>query len=82
MNNKNSNQVAKGKEQEGWNSKKLTEEASQKDGDEIQREMSQDNSADGKSNDSETVGSIDKNETPQGREEAKNDKEGKANVNG
>lgn len=82
MNLKNSNQTKEGKQREGWDSKKLSDEASQKDGDEIQREMRRGDESKGNPDDRDIVGSVDKNETAHGREEAKNDKERKANVNG
>ena len=82
MNKKNSNQGTEGKKREGWDSKKLADEASQKDGDEIQRQILRGDESKGNADERDVVGSIDKNETPHGREEAKNDKKGKANANG
>lgn len=82
MNSKNSNQTEAGKKRDGWDSEKLSDEASQKDGDEIQREMRRGDESKGNPDDRDIAGSVDTSETAHGREEAKNDKERKANVNG
>ena len=82
MNSKNSNQTEEGKKREGWDSKKLSDEASQKDGDEIQREMRRGDESEGSPDDRDVAGSVDSNETAHGREEAKNDNKEKANANG
>ncbi|HQU83547.1 MAG TPA: hypothetical protein PKY59_10495 [Pyrinomonadaceae bacterium] len=82
MNEKNSNQVEQGKKREGWDSKKLSNEASQKDGDEIQRQISRGDESEGNADERDVVGSVEKDETAHGREEAKNDIKGKANANG
>ena len=67
---------------EGWDVDKLGDEASQKNTDEIQRETLRGDETEGDANERDIVGNVPTNETWQGREEAKNDKEGKANANG
>ncbi|HEY8563084.1 MAG TPA: hypothetical protein VIL74_22090 [Pyrinomonadaceae bacterium] len=67
---------------DGWNMEKLGDEASQKNTDEIQREALRGDETEGDANDRDIAGNIDTNETWQGREEAKNDRPGKANANG
>ena len=67
---------------EGWDVEKLGDEASQKNTDEIQRETLRGDETEGDPNERDIVGSVDRNETWQGREEAKNDTQGKANANG
>jgi len=67
---------------EGWDVEKLGDEASQKDTDEIQRQTLRGDETKGDANERDIAGSPDRNETWQGREEAKNDTKGKANVNG
>jgi len=69
------------KEQEGWNIQKLGEEASQKDEDEIQRQTLRGDETEGNPDKRDNAGSIDSDETPHGREEAKNDVKGKTNTN-
>jgi len=75
------NEKAKGNREE-WHVHKLADEASQKDVDEIQRETLRGDETKGDSNERDIAGRVDSNETPQGREEAKNDITGKANANG
>jgi hypothetical protein len=67
---------------EGWNVEKLGDEASQKNTDEIQREMLRGDETKGDPNERDIIGNVDRNETAQGREEAKNDVKNKANANG
>ena len=68
--------------QEDWNIKKLADEASQKDEDEIQRQTLRGDETKGNPDNRDNAGSVQSDETPQGREESKNDVAGKANVNG
>jgi len=67
---------------EGWDVQKLADEASQKNIDEIQRETLRGDETKGNADDRDNAGNVESNETPQGREEAKNDVKNKANVNG
>jgi hypothetical protein len=67
---------------EGWNIKKMADEASQKDEDEIQRQTLRGDETKGNPDNRDNAGTVGSNETPQGREESKNDVPGKANVNG
>ena len=69
-------------ERENWDVQKLGNEASQKSTDEIQRETLRGDETEGDADDRDIVGNVDRNETWQGREEAKNDTKGKANRNG
>lgn len=82
MSNEANNQFSDSKKREGWDSEDLSEEASQKDEDEIKRQMNRGDESKGNPDDRDEVGAVDTDETAHGREEAKNDKEGKANVNG
>jgi len=65
-----------------WSSDKLGDEASLKDKDEIQREIRRGGENKGDADDRDVAGSASSDDTPHGREEAKNDKKGVANVNG
>lgn len=67
---------------EGWEMQDLAEQASQKSEDEIQRETLRGDETKGDPNNRDHAGNVSKNETPQGREEAKNDIANKANTNG
>jgi hypothetical protein len=67
---------------EGWGVQKLADEASQKDVDEIQREILRGDETRGSADDRDNAGNVNKNDTWQGREEAKNDLKDKANTNG
>jgi hypothetical protein len=69
-------------DQEGWDVQKLGDEASQKNVDEIQRETLRGDETKGDADDRDIAGNVNTNETWQGREEAKNDAKGKANING
>ncbi len=67
---------------EGWSVDELAEEASQQEVNEIQRQTLRGDETKGDPNERDIVGAVDPNETAQGREEAKNDRQNKANVNG
>ena len=67
---------------EGWNIDKVADEASQKDEDEIQRQTLRGDESKGNPDNRDHAGSVDSDDTPQGREEAKNDLVDKANANG
>ena len=67
---------------EGWNVKEIADEASQKTEDEIQRETLRGDETKGDADERDIAGSANRNETWQGREEAKNDIPGKENANG
>ncbi|MBS1792626.1 MAG: hypothetical protein JSS81_02160 [Acidobacteria bacterium] len=67
---------------EGWNIDELGAAASQKDRDEIKRQVLRGDESKGDPDDRDNAGKVASNETPQGREEAKNDLRGKANTNG
>jgi hypothetical protein len=60
----------------------IGEQASGKEADEIQREILRQGENDEAADDKDIAGSADTSETPQGREEAKNDTRNKANSNG
>ena len=66
----------------GWDADEVAREASQQQEDEIQRQIKRGDETKGDPNVRDIAGSVDSNETPQGREEAKNDVSGKANTNG
>jgi hypothetical protein len=66
----------------GWYADEVAREASQQQEDEIQRQIKRGDETKGDPNVRDIAGSVDSNETPQGREEAKNDVSGKANTNG
>ena len=67
---------------EGWNSEQIAAEASGKDEDEIQREMKRGGATGEAADERDVAGSVDSDETPQGREENKNNAGGIANQNG
>lgn len=71
-----------GEQKEGWQLQQVANEASQKDEDEIQRQALRGDETKGNPDNRDNAGNVDSNETPQGREEAKNDVKGKANTNG
>jgi hypothetical protein len=58
-------------DKQGWNAEKLAEEASQKDGDEIQRQMKRGDETKGDADERDDAGTVHKNDTAQGREEVK-----------
>jgi hypothetical protein len=70
------------KKNDSWNSRELSDQASLKDSDEIQKEIIHGSRSDGDPDSRDEAGSVDPAETPQGREEAKNDVKGAANING
>ena len=76
-----SSQEAIGSREE-WKVGELAEQASLMDVDEIQREILRGDETVGDPDERDYAGRVDSNETAQGREEAKNDVKGKANVNG
>ncbi len=67
---------------QNWDAKEIFNEASQADEDEIQRQTLRGDETKGDPDDRDHAGSADSKDTPQGREEAKNDIAEKANVNG
>jgi len=67
---------------EGWNADEISVEASQQDEDEVQRQIKRGDESKGDANDRDHAGTSSFKDTPQGREEAKNDTKGKANDNG
>lgn len=81
MQNKNEDSKSQG-ERDGWDVKSLSEEGSQIDEDEIQRNLRRGNETKGDADERDIAGRSASKDTPQGREEAKNDIKGKANING
>jgi hypothetical protein len=67
---------------EGWQVDDLADQASQQDVDEIQRQTVRGDESKGNPDNRDNAGNVISNETPQGREEAKNDVADKANANG
>ena len=65
-----------------WKIKKLADEASLKDKDEIQRQILRGDETKGNPDNRDNAGTVTSNETPHGREETKNDAPNKANTNG
>ena len=77
--------VSRGKDEgsrNGWNVKELSDEASQIDEDEIQRQLRRGDETKGDADQRDIAGRSESKDTPQGREEAKNDVKEKANTNG
>ena len=62
--------------------KDITDEASHRDSDGVLRQTLRGDETEGDPNDRDIVGATDSEDTPQGREETKNDKAGAANRNG
>lgn len=58
-------------EREGWNAEKLSEEAVNQMPDEIMRQILREDETSEDVDDQDVAGGADRNETPQGREEAK-----------
>lgn len=56
---------------QGWDSDEIAEEASQKDEDEIQREMKRGDETKGNPNERDDAGAVKESETAHGREEKK-----------
>ncbi|HEY0658758.1 MAG TPA: hypothetical protein VGD05_09800 [Pyrinomonadaceae bacterium] len=69
-------------ERDEWNVKELSDEASQTDENEIQRQLRRGDETEGDADERDIAGRSESKDTPQGREEAKNDIKGKANTNG
>lgn len=69
-------------ENQGWNVKKINKEGSNQEADDTLRRTLRGNENKGNPDKRDIVGSVDFNETPHGREEAKNDTRSKANNNG
>lgn len=65
-----------------WEVKNLTEQSVNELPDETLRRTLRGNENKGDPDERDIVGNVDSNETPQGREEAKNDTRSKANKNG
>lgn len=77
--------VSQGKDEgqrSGWDVKELSDEASQIDEDEIQRQLRRGDETKGDPDKRDVAGRAESKDTPQGREEAKNDVKEKANING
>ncbi|MCU1290245.1 MAG: hypothetical protein JWN60_2474 [Acidobacteria bacterium] len=69
-------------QREGWNVKELSDEGSQIDENEIQRQIRRGDETEGDADERDIAGRSASKDTPQGREEAKNDVKEKANING
>lgn len=69
-------------QQNKWKSDELGDEASLKSEDEIKREMLRGNEEEGDADKRDNAGAPDKDDTPHGREESKNDKDEVVNANG
>lgn len=67
---------------QGWNLEDIASEASQRTDDEIYREARRGDETKGDADERDAAGSSAFEDTPQGREEAKNDVQGKSNTNG
>lgn len=77
--------ISRGKEEgqrDEWDVKELSDEASQIDENEIQRQLRRGDESTGDADERDVAGRSESKDTPQGREEAKNDIKNKANVNG
>lgn len=59
-------------ERQGWSAEKVSEEAANKESDEIIRQMKRGDETKGDADERDIVGSPETNETPHGREETKN----------
>jgi hypothetical protein len=57
---------------EGWSAEKLSEEATNKEPDEVTREIARGDETKGDADERDIAGAPEKNETPHGREETKN----------
>ena len=66
----------------GWRADEVARQASQQDENEIQRQIKRGDETKGDADARDNAGSAAFKDTPQGREEAKNDVDGKANSNG
>lgn len=67
---------------DGWNAGDVSDEASLKSDDEIRREFQRGDESMGEPDKRDAAGTVDNDDTPQGREEKKNDLKGAANQNG
>ena len=65
-----------------WSAERITDEASQRSGDEIERQIRRGNEARGDADERDIAGASEFEDTPHGREEAKKNQVGKANNNG
>lgn len=74
--------ISSAEEREGWKVDELADEASQIDEDEIQRQTLRGDETKGNPDNRDHAGSVESDDTPQGREETKNDTPDKANANG
>lgn len=68
---KKENQAISNVELEDWSVKDIADESTNLPSDELQRQMLRGDETKGKADDRDIVGGVEKNETPQGREEAK-----------
>ena len=68
---KDDKEELKNVERQDWNAGKVAEEATNKEGDEIIREMLRGDETKGNPDERDVVGSVDSKETPHGSEEAK-----------
>ncbi len=59
-------------EKQGWSAEKISAEASNKESDEIVRQIVRGDETEGDADERDIAGSADNTETPQGREETKN----------
>ena len=69
-------------QRQGWSVKEVAEQGSQNDKDEVQRQILRGDETQGNPDNRDHAGSSDSKDTPQGREESKNDSQDKANLNG
>lgn len=65
-----------------WNVKELAEQGAHELTDTVERQVLRGDETKGDPDERDVVGNVDSSETPQGREEAKNDQRSKANRNG
>ena len=59
-------------EKQGWNADELAEQASQQDEDAIQRQLKRGDETKGNADERDDAGTVDKDDTAQGREETEN----------
>ena len=64
-------ETAPDEKRQGWNAEKVSEEATNKEPDEIVRQMKRGDETKGDADDRDVAGSPETNETPHGREETK-----------
>jgi hypothetical protein len=82
MQNKYKDEDMPNAERDGWNVNDLAQQSTNELPDETLRKTLRGNENKGEPDDRDIVGNVDSKETPQGKEEAKNDARGKANRNG